>query len=75
MLSLLFVLAVVGMVARRQIQASHVVATPARTSASAAPAANASTLPEQARALQDHVREETVRALQLGADRAASAEQ
>ena len=73
-LSLLVVLAIVGSIAKRQLQAVGP-GSAARTAAIAgSPASfaadpNASTVPEQARSMQDRARTNTTRALEQGVQR------
>ena len=80
-LSLVFVLAAMGFVAKKQLQVADGAgiigrgqeAEPKARSLAAEPAARATAgatkLPEQARSIQDRARDNTVRALQQGADR------
>ena len=73
-LSLLVVLAIVGAIAKRQLQAVAP-GSAARAAAIAGSAAsltadpNASTVPEQARSMQDRARTNTARALEQGVQR------
>jgi len=80
-LSLLVVLAIVASLAKNNLQASGIGSLDARqaqaasqTAAGGIPGATAAdvsglTVPEQSKALQDKVRDDTVRALQQGAER------
>ena len=77
-LSLLIVLAVLAFVAKRQLQSVAVVPSPNRIGASVPSGTNATgsgNVADQARALQDRARDQATRAVQQGADRAASADQ
>jgi hypothetical protein len=71
-LSLVIVLAVIGTLAKKQLQAVGV--TNVAPAVGAASAAQAATVPQQARALEDKARADTVRALQQGAQRTDAAE-
>ena len=73
-LSLLVVLAVLGFVARRQVQSVSALSVPG----AALPGASdpqASSVAGSAKAFEDQVRDQASRAVQQGADRAASADQ
>jgi len=73
--SLLIVLAVVGVVATRQMQANVAAVSHAGVSGIAVSDPNAVGMREQSRVLQDQVRDQVARSVQQGADRAASADQ
>jgi len=82
-LSLLFVLAAIAFVAKKQLQAADGSgaigraqeagrksrALPDQPAEARSPTAGVATLPEQARSMQERARDETSRALQQGADR------
>lgn len=74
-LSLLIVLAVLGLVAKHQLNSGSIVSLPASVTAPAAAGADAMTVTAQSRALQEQARDQVTRAMQLSADRAASADQ
>ena len=71
-LSLLIVLAIVGSLARKNLQAS--VAVPAGVPGAVAADVSGLTVPQQSKALQDKVRDDTARALQQGAERTQRAD-
>ena len=68
-LSLVVVLAIVGLVAKKQLQAVSTVGTPAGVALPAS-AANA-TAPEQSRMIQQQVQQDVTRVLEQGAARAS----
>jgi len=78
-LGLVVVLAIVASLAKTQLHAVGGGASAQRNAAAALPGAvgadpNAATVPQQARALEDRARAETVRAIEQGAERNRRAE-
>ena len=71
-LSLLIVLAIVGSLARKNLQASVVV--PVGVPGTTATDVSGLTVPQQSKALQDKIRDDTARALQQGAERTQRAD-